>query len=298
MLGTSSARVPSGLDMSMARPRLTCAGVRSTGLPSRTAKPLFISGIARSALTSANPMMWVKLTLPPRERARWLLMTTRLSMSSLAGTARTLVAVGTWSEDSMLVTTRAAGPRSGATFSVTSASASLGATFTSRGVGLVSGFCSARAVGAELGAACSRVGPSRWRRRSGWPCRGGLGGSGALAAGAGAAWRARPSAAARRGWRAPARPWRAGAALAGAGGPSPQPLALRRFLRWGRARRRASSRRRTPTRPCRPSSCPGGTARTARPPTTRSGRRQLSGSSGRVVRGSATGKTPLSSRQR
>src|SRR6478609_2529006 len=97
-------------------------------------------------------MMWVKLTLPPRERARWLLMTTRLSMSSLAGTARTLVAVGTWSEDSMLVTTRAAGPRSGETFSVTSASGFLGATFTSRGVGLVSGFCSARAVGAELGA--------------------------------------------------------------------------------------------------------------------------------------------------
>ena len=35
-------------------------------------------------------MRWVKLTLPPRLRARWLLMTTRLSMSSLAGTARTL----------------------------------------------------------------------------------------------------------------------------------------------------------------------------------------------------------------
>src|SRR6476619_7008207 len=151
MLGTSSARVPSGLDMSMARPRWTCAGVRSTGLPSRTPKPLFISGIARSALTRANPMMWVKLTLPPRERARWLLMTTRLSMSSLAGTARTLVAVGTWSEDSMLVTTRAAGPRSGDTFSVAAVSLQNSATFTSRGVGLVSGFCSARAVGAELG---------------------------------------------------------------------------------------------------------------------------------------------------
>src|SRR6476469_4224010 len=60
-------------------------------------------------------MMWVKLTLPPRERARWLLMTTRLSISSLAGTARTLVAVGTWRLDSMLVTTRAAAPRSGLT---------------------------------------------------------------------------------------------------------------------------------------------------------------------------------------
>ena len=39
-------------------------------------------------------------------------MTTRLSTSSLAGIARTDVAVGTASEASMLVTTRAAGPRS------------------------------------------------------------------------------------------------------------------------------------------------------------------------------------------
>src|SRR6478672_8305304 len=62
-------------------------------------------------------MRWVKLTLPPRERARWLLMTTRLSMSSLAGTARTLVAVGTVSEASMLFTTRDGAPRSGTTAS-------------------------------------------------------------------------------------------------------------------------------------------------------------------------------------
>ncbi len=39
-------------------------------------------------------------------------MTMRLSTSSLAGTARTDVAVGTASEASMFVTTRAAGPRS------------------------------------------------------------------------------------------------------------------------------------------------------------------------------------------
>src|SRR5262245_21611644 len=62
-------------------------------------------------------MMWVKLTLPPRDRARWLLMTTRLSMSSLAGTARTLVAVGTVSEVSMLATTRDDAPRNGVTVS-------------------------------------------------------------------------------------------------------------------------------------------------------------------------------------
>src|SRR6478735_5395360 len=60
-------------------------------------------------------MMWVKLTLPPRERARWLLMTTRVSSSSLAVRARTLVAVGTCRLDSMLVTTRAEAPRSGLT---------------------------------------------------------------------------------------------------------------------------------------------------------------------------------------
>ncbi len=57
-------------------------------------------------------MRCVNDTLPPRERRKWLLMTTRLSMSSLAGIARTEVAVGTASEASMLVTTRAAGPRS------------------------------------------------------------------------------------------------------------------------------------------------------------------------------------------
>ena len=39
-------------------------------------------------------------------------MTTRLSMTSLAGTPRTLVAVGTVRDVSMLPTTRAAGPRS------------------------------------------------------------------------------------------------------------------------------------------------------------------------------------------
>src|SRR2546430_8288594 len=56
-------------------------------------------------------MRCVKLTLPPRPRARWLLITIRLSASSLAGTARTLVAVGTVSDSSMLATTRAATPR-------------------------------------------------------------------------------------------------------------------------------------------------------------------------------------------
>src|SRR5690349_7896727 len=82
-------------------------------------------------------MRWVKLTLPPRERARWLLTTTRLSMSSLAGTARTLVAVGMVSELSMFETIIAAGPRSLATFSCSDASTSRTAG-TSRRVGATS----------------------------------------------------------------------------------------------------------------------------------------------------------------
>ncbi len=45
-------------------------------------------------------------------------MTMRLSTMSLAGTARTDVAVGTWMLASMFVTTRAAGPRSFCTSSV------------------------------------------------------------------------------------------------------------------------------------------------------------------------------------
>src|SRR5262245_51876877 len=61
-------------------------------------------------------MRWVKLTLPPRPRARWLLITMRLSASSFAGTARTLVAVGTVSDWFMLATMRAATPRSGTVF--------------------------------------------------------------------------------------------------------------------------------------------------------------------------------------
>src|SRR5688500_6059860 len=58
-------------------------------------------------------MRWVNEILPPRPRCRWLLITVRLSMSSLAGTARTQVAVGTARLACMFETTRAAGPLSG-----------------------------------------------------------------------------------------------------------------------------------------------------------------------------------------
>src|SRR3954462_6897287 len=56
-------------------------------------------------------MMWVNDTLPPRARARWLLMTVRLSHNSLTGTDRTEVAVGTVSDASMFCTVRAGAPR-------------------------------------------------------------------------------------------------------------------------------------------------------------------------------------------
>ena len=47
--GTSSCRVPSGFWTSMARPRLTCSGWATAGLPSTSVKPAFISGMAASA---------------------------------------------------------------------------------------------------------------------------------------------------------------------------------------------------------------------------------------------------------
>src|ERR1700747_3525596 len=56
--------------------------------------------------------MWVNEILPPRLRLSWLLITVRLSIMSLAGMARTLVAVGTSSDADMFLTTAAAAPRS------------------------------------------------------------------------------------------------------------------------------------------------------------------------------------------
>src|ERR1700722_11928807 len=55
--------------------------------------------------------MWVNEILPPRVRLSWLLITTRLSIISLAGIARTLVAVGSSSDIDMFFTTAAAAPR-------------------------------------------------------------------------------------------------------------------------------------------------------------------------------------------
>ena len=71
-----------------------------------------MSVISVTASTIAQPMRWVKETLPARWRLRWLLITSRLSNRSLTGTSRTEVAVGTPRDSSMFRTTAAAGPRS------------------------------------------------------------------------------------------------------------------------------------------------------------------------------------------
>src|SRR5438552_12606350 len=90
-------------------------------------------------------MMWVKLTLPPRLRDRWLLRTLRLTSSSRAGTTRKLVAVGTDRLASMLATMRAAAPRIGVAVSAGCAAfarvgaARLGAGGVAAGAGAAGG---------------------------------------------------------------------------------------------------------------------------------------------------------------
>src|SRR5437764_8635619 len=99
-------------------------------------------------------MMCVNDTLPPRRRRRWLLMTTRLSMSSLAGIARTLVATGTARLASMLATTRAAAPFNGLVATSAPEPAGFGAG-SGAAVGLVAAgavWAVAAGFGARLGA--------------------------------------------------------------------------------------------------------------------------------------------------
>src|SRR6266545_2456589 len=91
-------------------------------------------------------MMWVNDTLPPRARARWLLMTVRLSQSSFTGTERTEVAVGTLSETSMLAAVRMGAPRSTAYVGWSLARAGAGAA--GRAVGVATGVAAAGTAGA------------------------------------------------------------------------------------------------------------------------------------------------------
>src|ERR687893_2361400 len=93
-------------------------------------------------------MRWVNETLPPRERARWLLMTMRLSARSLAGTARTLVAVGTVSETFMFLTTLAAAPRSGLCLPAATGAAAFAAGLSA---GLSAGFSAGFSAGLSAG---------------------------------------------------------------------------------------------------------------------------------------------------
>jgi hypothetical protein len=82
----------------------------------------------------------------------------RLSASSFAGTARTLVAVGRASEVSMFATTRAAAPRSGVVVSCSSTSCcSARKAFCSFAVAL---FALASPTGARCGEGCFRGGAS------------------------------------------------------------------------------------------------------------------------------------------
>src|SRR6516162_1861301 len=150
MLGTSNCRDPSRPATSMARPRLTCSGVTTPGLPSTRVKEWFIAGMVRRACTSAYPIRWVNETFPPRPRARLLLITMRLSTRSLAGMARTLVAVGTLRLAAMFSAVRAAVPRSRTTFSCAGAAAAAGS-----GPGLPSGAGRAGAVGVLGGGAAA-----------------------------------------------------------------------------------------------------------------------------------------------
>src|SRR3954447_17318167 len=118
-------------------------------------------------------MTWVKDTLPPRARDRWLLITMRLSISSLTGTERTLVAVGTVRLASMFCAVRAGAPRSTDRVGSSTASA-LGAASGSLGTGAVEVGCGGRAsargvawVGAETAGftgalAFSCVGAGAW----------------------------------------------------------------------------------------------------------------------------------------
>ena len=130
----------------------------TVGRPSISVKCRFITGNSASARTTANPMRWVKEILPPRVRRSWLLITSRLSASSFAGTARTDVAVGTSSDASMFFTTIDAAPRNGVVVPSSTAGAGRAAFEALPAAG---GFSGAGRAGAATGAARSPGGSGR-----------------------------------------------------------------------------------------------------------------------------------------
>jgi hypothetical protein len=98
-----------------------------------------MAGTSANARRTANPIMWVKDTLPPPVRARWLFRIWRLISSSFAGTVRTDVAVGTARLASMFSTIRADAPRSTEGVSPSSTSAVLPVFSGGRGTGAGAG---------------------------------------------------------------------------------------------------------------------------------------------------------------
>ena len=80
-------RVPSCFCMSMARPRLTCSGLTSTGLPSTSVVGVVHLRHRAQRLDQRVADQVGERHLAAAQRARWLLMTIRLSTSSFAGTA-------------------------------------------------------------------------------------------------------------------------------------------------------------------------------------------------------------------
>src|SRR3954469_11005526 len=117
-------------------------------------------------------MMCVKDTLPPRARARWLLITMRLSQSSLTGTCRTLVAVGTVRLASMFATVRAGAPRR---------TVNVGSSDTCGALGSAGSLGTGRAADGCLGA-------GELERADGSPVEDGVGAADGFATGAGAAF--------------------------------------------------------------------------------------------------------------
>src|SRR3984893_1680543 len=133
-------------------------------------------GNALSACANAYPSRWVKETLPPRVRLSWLLMTIRLSIISLAGMARTLVAVGRSNDMAMFFTTAAGAPRRTWT-----SSPSPGAGPTERaGAGVAGALVTplltvavvvggSDGAGGGAGAACAAGAAARWAAAGGEP---------------------------------------------------------------------------------------------------------------------------------
>ncbi|CAB4639520.1 unannotated protein [freshwater metagenome] len=103
----------------------------------------------------AKPIRCVKETFPPRVLERCELITRRLSIISLAGSARTLVAVGIWIDWSMLVARVLAIPLRAVIWSCASSSDDSGTIAIDSVIGacagIGAGFASTRVVFATTG---------------------------------------------------------------------------------------------------------------------------------------------------